>query len=251
MSHVKIDGKKIFYTADGLSMDRTLLAIHGSGGDHTHWPDELYNITGIGVCAVDLPGHGLSGGGGYNRVEDYANFIELFVSQLDLNRVSLMGHSLGGAIVQTLALRAPRWLSRIILVGTGARLRVVPEILDGLITNFKTTIELICDWQYSPTAPKALVDKGRTGLLKTPPEVTYGDLSACNQFDIMEKLKDIRLPVQIISATADRLTPLKYGTYLHRHIVDSKFIVIEDAGHMRALEKPVEFTAGVSAFLDG
>ena len=250
MPHVEVDGKKIFYTAGGLLTNRILLAIHGSGGDHTHWPDELFNLTGIGVCAVDLPGHGLSGGDGYDSVKDYADFIELFVSQLDLTRVTLMGHSLGGAIVQTLALRSSPWLSRIILVGTGARLKVAPEILNGLFTNFETTIDLICDWEYSPSAPKALVDKGRTGLLNTPPEVTHGDYSACDQFDIMEKVKDIRLPAQIVSATEDRLTPVKYGTYLHRHIADSKFIVIEDAGHMMAVEKAAEFTTAVSAFLD-
>ncbi len=151
--------------------------------------------------------------------------------------------------MQTLALRAPQWLSRIILVGTGAHLKVAPEILDGFFSNFAQTVDLICEWAYGPTATKDLIDRGRTKLLKTPAEVNHGDFSACNQFDVINCIHDIRLPALVISGSQDRLTPLKYGEYLHSNIAGSAHVVIENGGHMMALEKPDEFINSVLDFL--
>lgn len=249
MPFVEIQGENIFYESGGSTTGKPLLAIHGSGGDHSHWPVEFQNLSTARVCTIDLPGHGQSDGTGCSSVAAYADFIELFVSQLDYHEVTLIGHSLGGAIVQTLALRASQWLSRIILVGTGARLRIAPEILDGIFSNFAQTIDLICEWAYGPTASKELIDRGRAGLLKTPAEVTHGDFSACNQFDLIKSVHNIRLPALVVSGSQDRLTPLKYGEYLHSNIAGSTHAVIENGGHMMALEKPDEFINSVVDFL--
>jgi pimeloyl-ACP methyl ester carboxylesterase len=59
----------------------------------------------------------------------------------------------------------------------------------------------------------------------------------------------IKFPTLVISATADKLTPVKYGRYLRDHIPGATQTVIEDAGHYMALEKPEEFTRIVSDFL--
>jgi pimeloyl-ACP methyl ester carboxylesterase len=249
MPFVDIEGDKIFYNTGGSKTGKILLAIHGSGGNHTHWPVELLKLPTARVCIIDLPGHGRSGGTGCSSVEVYADFIESFVSRLDFNNVTLIGYSLGGAIIQTLALRAPRWLSRIILVGTGARLKVEPGILDGLFSNFAQTINLICDWAYGPAASKYLIDKGRAALLKTPAEVIYGDFVACNQFDVIKSVHNIRLPTLVVSGSHDQLTPLKYSEYLHSNIAGSTHAVIENGGHMMALEKPDEFIKCVTDFL--
>jgi pimeloyl-ACP methyl ester carboxylesterase len=249
MPFVEIEGEKIFYKTGGSKTGKILMAIHGSGGNHTHWPVELQTLPIARVYTIDLPGHGRSGGSGCSSVAAYADFIELFVSQLDFDKVTLIGHSLGGAIVQTLALRTPPWLSQIILVGTGARLRVAPEITDGLFSNFAQTIDFICEWAYGPTASKDLIDRGRARLLKTPAEVIHADMSACNQFDVINSVHHIRLPTLVVSGSRDRLTPIKYGEYLHSNIADSTHVVIEDGGHMMALEKPDEFINSVVDFL--
>jgi pimeloyl-ACP methyl ester carboxylesterase len=249
MPFVEIEGERTYYQTGGSKTGKTLIAIHGSGGDHTLWPVELRTLPTARVCAIDLPGHGRSGGSACSSVDAYADFIELFVSQLDFDDVTLIGHSLGGAIVQALALRAPEWLCRIILVGTGARLRVEPGILDGCFSNFAQTIDLICDWAYGPAASKDLIDRGRARLLKTPAKVIHADMSACNRFDVIKSVHDIRLPTLVVSGSHDQLTPLKYGEYLHSNIAGSTHTVIENGGHMMALEKPDEFINSVIDFL--
>jgi len=249
MPLVDVDNENIFYTASSSQQKKTLLAIHGSGGDHTSWPDTLRELRLANVYTLDLPGHGQSTGQGRDGVDAYADFIEAFAANLDLNDVTLIGHSLGGAIVQTLAVRAPGWLNSIVLVGTGARLKVHPDILDGLLSNFEATIDIVCQWAFGPTASKTLISEGREAMLKTPPEVVHGDYNACNQFSLMEKAAAINLPTLVISGTDDKLTPVKYGDYLCKNIPAAKHFIIKDAGHMMAVEKPQEFTRIVSDFL--
>ncbi len=251
MPLIKVDNENIFFSFNKSESDQNLLLIHGSGGDHTHWPEKLRNLSGINVYAIDLPGHGQSGGHGRKSVDDYADVTEAFVSAMNLSNVTLAGHSLGGAIVQCLALRHPEWLVRIILVGTGARLRVAPAILDGLLSDFKTTVDLVCDDAFGPTAWESLIQAGRKGFLKTGPEVIHGDYMACDQFDIMERIGEIAFPTLVVCGTADKLTPVKYSKYLCSHISGAEIAVIEDGGHIMGLEKPDEFTGRISRFLKG
>ena len=106
-------------------------------------PKSCGRTTEICVTAVDLPGHGKSQGKGHDTVKGFAAVLDAFIRAMNFSRVILMGHSLGGAIAQTLALEAPTWLEKIILVGTGARLRVDPSILEALLVGAGSAAELI------------------------------------------------------------------------------------------------------------
>ncbi|HHP7235506.1 MAG TPA: alpha/beta fold hydrolase [Desulfobacterales bacterium] len=250
MPTVTVNQDRIFYTISSGRSPCTLLCIHGSGGDHRHWPERLRNLTKFRVAALDLPGHGRSRGFGCNRVTDYADVVEKFVMGLGLTAVVPAGHSLGGAIVQSLALRRPSWLKAIVLVGTGARLRVTPEILDALQSDYESAVVRICHWSYGPSATPELIREGRDGLLDTPREVTFGDYAACNDFDIMAQVHRIKSPALVLSGSADRLTPPKYGEYLTRKIPGATHRIMEDCGHMMAVEKPESFVSLVTEFLD-
>ena len=246
-----IAGEEIFYSLSlAAAGGRNFVLIHGSGGDHSHWPEALRASALADVYGLDLPAHGSSGGRSRTSVEDYADFVQAFVEQLNLKQVTLFGHSLGGAIAQSLALRQPEWLSAIVLVGTGARLRVIPAILEALLADPSATLDLLTQNSLGPSAPQDLFNRIRTGFAKTDPRIIHGDLIACDQFDIMEQVSRISLPALIVSATIDLLTPPKYGRYLHDHISNSTLHLIENAGHMMALEKPGEFMKGVAAFFD-
>jgi pimeloyl-ACP methyl ester carboxylesterase len=249
MPYVNVASEKIFYSCSSFGQSRVILAIHGSGGDHTNWPENLKNLPEAAVYTLDLPGHGQSSGEGRDSVNAYADFIDAFVTKLNLDNVTLIGHSLGGAIVQILAVRAPRWLTGIVLAGTGARLKVEPDILEGLLANFEATIDVVCQWVFGPTASEQLMNACRQVMLNTLPAVILGDYSACNQFDIMETLNKIDLPTLVVSGTADKLTPPKYGEYLCEHIPGANHSIIIDAGHMMALEKPEELTKIIADFL--
>lgn len=264
MPYITIAGERLFYALFGgdPTRNQNLILVHGAGGDHTHWSAELRRLSGLNVYALDLPGHGRSAGRGRTSVDDYADAVDLFVRGLGLEQASVAGHSMGGAIAQTLALRQPSWLVSVVLVGTGARLRVHPLILEGLNrisssetvsssqTNFEATVDTVCRWAFGPTTSDQMLRKGRQQLLHMDPAVIHGDYAACDNFDVMDQVRDITLPTLVISGSADRMTPPNYGQYLHDQIPGADWVEIKDGGHMMAVEKPVEVARAVASFLE-
>lgn len=202
------------------------------------------------AVAIDLPGHGDSEGSGADRVETYRDVVKEFVAAVGLERAVVVGHSMGGAIAQSLALAYPELLAGLVLVGTGARLRVQPQILAGLRADTRRTVELVTGLARAPGAPAELLRQDADALLRTPVPVIEGDLLACDAFDLMEHVKTITLPTLIICGTDDRMTPPKYADYLHRQINGSQRTLIPAAGHMVMLEQPDKVSREIEAFLE-
>lgn len=249
MPVVALADASVFYERSDARTGPALILVHGSGGDHTHWPEALRRHEKMRVFTPDLPGHGRSTGSGRNSVEGYARVIDRFARALGIGTAAVAGHSLGGAVALTLALMKPEWLSGVLLVGTGARLRVHPQILEGLSTAFAETIGQICGLSFGPEAPEDLIARVRSRLMGNDPQVIHGDYLACDRFDAMQRIGNITCPTLVISATDDRMTPLKYGEYLCQRISGAAFARIEGAGHMMALEKPHAVITAVAGFM--
>lgn len=77
----------------------------------------------------------------------------------------------------------------------------------------------------------------------------HGDFTATNIFDIRGQLAQIRVPTLIIGGTADRMTPLRFSTYLHEQIIGSQLVSVEGGGHMMALEQPQVVAGAVQRWL--
>jgi pimeloyl-ACP methyl ester carboxylesterase len=250
MPHTKVAGEKIFYfhhQGDPKGR-RTLVFIHGAGGSHLNWPPQLRRLAGANTYALDLPGHGQSAGRGRSSVSAYADFVAAFLETLGVEKATLVGHSMGGATALDFALRYPEGLAGLVLVGSGARLRVALAILDGIRQDFQAAVRLVCDWAFALDAPEQLKRKGRRQMGQTHPDVLYGDFAACDAFDVMDRLGEIRCPTLAICGTADRLTPPKYSTYLRDNITGARLSLIEGAGHMVMLEQPEAVSQAIADF---
>jgi len=70
------------------------------------------------------------------------------------------------------------------------------------------------------------------------PAVMLNDFLCCNQFDVMDRVHEIKLPVLIICGESDVWTPVKFSHYLGAKIADSSVVVVPDAGHFVIAEKP-------------
>ncbi len=228
---------------------RSLVYIHGAGGNHLYWPHQLRRMEGVDVYALDLPGHGRSQGKGRSSMAAYREFVFAFLEALGLKQVTLVGHSMGGAIVLDCALRHPASLEGMILIGAGARLRVAPAILESMRQDFEAAVRLICDYAYASAAAAQLVRLGRRQMLRTDPQVFYGDFAVCDAFDVTDRLGEIRCPTLIICGTEDRLTPPKYSTFLRDHIAGAQLLLVEEAGHMVMLEQPEVVRRAVAQFM--
>lgn len=236
----------------GMGEKPPLVLIHGAGGTHLHWPAALRRLNGFRVFALDLPGHGRSEGPGEQHIAAYAQAVCDWMDAVGVRRAVFMGHSMGGAIAQTLALEASERVLGLVLVGTGARLRVAPAILEGTASEatFPQAVQTIVDWAFSPSTDARMVDIAARRWAEVRPSVLHGDFLACDRFDVIPRLKDIMAPTLVVCGEDDRLTPLRYAQFLAEHIPHARLVTVPRAGHMVMLEQPQAVAQAVEAFLE-
>lgn len=229
---------------------RAMVLVHGAGGRAEVWAPQLAGLDDVArVVALDLPGHGLTAGRGRQTVDAYADWVVACLDALGLDRVVLGGHSMGGAIAQTVALRRPERLDGLLLVGTGARLRVLPRILELFGQGSPDATGLVAGLSYSLRTPPGLVVEAERALQETPPLVVLGDFVACDHFDVMGRLGAVRAPTLVVVGRDDRLTPPKYAAHLAGAIPGARLVEVDDAGHFPQLEQPAAVNAAVREFL--
>ena len=239
----------IFYARRGAH-GPALVCLHGAGGNHQHWGHQLGALAGIAqVYVPDLPGHGRSARPGRTTIAAYAAAVIALLEACGLPRVVLAGHSMGSAIALELALGYPERVSALALVGGGARLRVAPAFLSGIVHDTAATVRTIVSHSYAPTAPADMLARAEAGLLQCDPPVYQGDLIACDAFDVRTRLGALRCPATIICGDADQMVPLKYSLTLHEQIAGSTLVVVAGVGHMPTIERPAEVSAALRALV--
>jgi len=246
MHQILINNNEILYHTGGdLDTSKpTVLFIHGAGQSSLTWEYQLEIFSkneDLNFIIPDLPGHGNSKGIGLVTVSEYADFIREFVATIDLKNLMIVGHSMGGAIAQLIAIENPDYLKAVVLVCTGAWMRVAKESMAAVKNNYPVFCDVAPTRAFSEKADEKLKIKFRERLLNTPPEVVYIDLKACDEFDISDRIINIKIPALIIGAELDLLTPPKYSEYLHHQIHDSELVIIKGSGHFVMQEKPGEF----------
>jgi len=252
MPHIQVHSEFLYY-AKTRAPDAhvTVVLVHGAGENHLIWPASLRRMENAAVYALDLPGHGKSTGNGRTFVMDYAQVVAEFMTAVGIDRAIIGGHSMGGAISQQFALSFPDRTAGLILVATGARLRVASAILAGLVNDTNKTLDLITRWAWGPDASDAMLALGRAQLAEAEPQVMAADYAACDAFDLMSHLGQISAPTLVIGGTADQLTPPKYAAFLAEHIPGARLALIKGAGHMVMLEQPDLVAGHVREFLSG
>jgi pimeloyl-ACP methyl ester carboxylesterase len=253
MPIVRVGKKQISYWIGrkGLLEEReTVFFIHGAGGGQYTWSYQKgFLEKQFNPIIIELPGHGESEGEGEEEIGRYAEHVLAFLKALGLQKVFLVGHSMGGVIVQTLALTQAEVIKGIVLVGTGARLKVLPVILNGIKNNFEETVRMINQFAYSRKAPSDLIEKGISMMMQCRPEVLYGDFMACDRFDLINEVEKIILPTLLLCGDDDQLTPVKYSQFLHSRIKGSKLEILSNAGHMVMMEAPQAFNEKIREFI--
>jgi len=157
---------------------------------------------------------------------------------------------MGGAITLLYALRYPEELKGIILLGTGARLRVHKDYLDrcrepgpgnekwlaGHMKYFKGV-----EPDMHPVLSQRAVEVG--------PEVELNDFLACDRFDVMDELDQIDLPAQVLCGSDDVMTPVKYANYLAKHIRNARKAFIPGGTHFVQMEKHKKVNEEIEQFM--
>jgi pimeloyl-ACP methyl ester carboxylesterase len=247
--YLKVEDKKIFYVIRELGNSKALVFIHGSGGSSNTWKNQLNLDIEYDLIALDLPSHDKSDNFSELSLNLYVDVVHQLINTLKYETVILCGHSLGGAIVQQYYFTYPKEVSGLILCNTGGRLRVAPFILNSLKGNYQEYLDSLPAGEFYSATPKETIKLYIQETSKISAEVTYKDFKICDGFDVLNKLSTIEVPCLIIVGKQDKLTPVKYSEFFRNKIKNSELHIINEAGHMVMLEKPIEVNQAIENFI--
>ncbi len=226
-----------------------VVMVHGAGGSSATWSMQLRGAHRLHLLALDLNGHGKTPDRHPTDVrESYLEDISSVVRRAD--RPVLVGHSMGGALAQLYALQHPEDIRGLVLVGTGARLRVAKAIFDMLDTDFESYVRAAATFMFAKGASQNTVEASLAEIRKCPVPIVRRDFVLCDEFDIMDWVNEISLPTLIIVGEEDVMTPVKYSKYLNDKISGSVLRVIPGAGHCVMLERPEEFNHTLEQWIE-
>lgn len=232
-----------------LKPEGTIVFIHGSGGAGDVWREQVRELSGYWDCIrIDLPGHGRSRGPAFSSVAKAASFLKLFNAGRELlPPLYLVGHSLGAAITLHYARYFSAGLGGFILLGGGAKMKVLPQVLESLAQG--RINDEFARIAFSSQADPALVEEEIKKYRQNSPAALYSDLKACHEFDLTDQLAAIITPALLIVGQDDMLTPVKYAQFLKTHLPDAALHVIKAAGHFAMLENPEAVNRAIIEFI--
>jgi pimeloyl-ACP methyl ester carboxylesterase len=271
---VQVGNATVAYTEAG-SGDRTLVLIHGLGSYIPAWSKNLEALSSrYRVVAIDLPGYGKSSKQSFAYSMDFfAQVVEGVVRKLDLKRVTLVGHSMGGQIALTYALKYPTNVESLVLTSP-AGLETFEDGEASWLAN-AVTPEYTCEASpetiyvrhvsqfYKPPKDAEFMVRDREEVVGGPDYDAWCvaiDRSVSGMLDapVADRLSDIRIPVLVLFGKNDELIP---NPFLHGGSTErmakkavakmprAELVVLPKAGHMAQFEQSEAWNAAVLKFL--
>ncbi len=218
------------------------------------------------VIAVDYRGIGASGGTSPVTVSDMASDTVALIRAMGFEQVDLLGFSLGGFVAQDVVLKAPNFVRKLILTGTGAaggqgidRVGAVswPLMIKGLLTlrDPKTYLFFTstANGRQAASAFLRRLKERKTGRDKGPtPSAFLRQLKAIKDWgrQASQDLSRLRLPVLIVNGDNDIMVPTALSRDMAQRIPNSRLVIYEDAGHGSIFQYREDFVAQALAFLE-
>ncbi|NHI92981.1 MAG: alpha/beta hydrolase [Candidatus Lokiarchaeota archaeon] len=257
MHFIELDKVNIEYLDEDEREDKSkgeiLLFIHGSGSNARMWEPQIeYFKKNNRVIALSLPGHADSDQMQVPiTVDNYTEFVNKFIERIcEDKKPIIIGHSLGSAIVQVMALKYSKFIKAIILIGSGAKLKVMQMIFEFLSSGYEEFIKMGTSFAFSKKNKNSpVIEKYKEISMLTQGFITRADFQACNQFDVMNEIGNIDLPTLIITGSDDKLTPVKYANFLAQKIKGAQLHIIDEAGHMVNFENSDEINGIIEKFV--
>lgn len=241
-----------------------VLMIHGAQHDHSVWILQSRYLAhhGYAVLALDLPGHGRSGGEPLTSIEALARWILAVLEELGLSGVTLIGHSMGSLIALEAAAQAGERVARIALLATASPMKVSDALLAAARDDEPRAIDMINVWSHSgafgglshkPSNPGpgfCLVRGNQRLMERQRPGVLSIDFAACNAYARGElAAAAVSQPALVLLGERDSMTPVRSGRALASRLAHARLIVIPGCGHALMGEAPDAVLDALKAFL--
>jgi pimeloyl-ACP methyl ester carboxylesterase len=244
-----VNNKKVFaYTASRpLDAEKsTVVFLHGAGLDHSWFglQSRYFGYHGRNVLALDLPGHGRSDGPPIPTVSGMAEWVFRLIKQLGIEKVGVVGHSLGSLVALECANREPARVERVALIGTAYPMKVSEAFLDAARRNDPSAFDMETIWGHAAQVPLGgnpnpgmwMYGDTLARLRRLAPGVLYNDLKACN--DYVSDLADVKCPALFILGKRDMMTPPRSAKALQEKLPHCETALIQFSGHSLMAEAP-------------
>lgn len=262
-----INGNQIYYEYYKENPSRpTILFIHGFLSSSFSFR-KLYPLlkNEYNLISVDLPPFGKSGKSlkyVYSNENNASSVISL-LEKLGIEKVAVIGHSMGGQIGLRIAGKRPNLTEKAILLSSSGYLKPLKKSLallsylpafhryvknylkkSGVMKNLQLVVhdQSIIDDEMYKGYLEPFLDDGIFKALGRMARHWEGDLPK-------EKLQKIHTPCLLIWGKHDRVVPVSVGEKLHRDLPNSKLIVLKETGHLVPEEKPEEVFRHIQNFL--
>ena len=262
MPHTTINGFSMHYQLHGPEAGEPLVLVHGYTGDVGDFFDQIDEFSKTHrVLVMDHRGHGDSEGpddhAGYTILQ-MADDVEAIAGHAGFDRYHLVGHSMGGAVAQEIALRSGAQLLSLTLFGTSSDFKVgsMPAVVMWMEARNKMALEqgmaavaampqMLPDPPHMP-AGRRDYEKART--LRMSPHGLAGGWNACATWaGTADRIKGVATPTLIMAGAlepAAKTLPL-----MHEQIAGSTMVIVPEAGHCPQFERPEIFNEALRAHL--
>jgi pimeloyl-ACP methyl ester carboxylesterase len=257
-SAASVDGIPLHWTSAGTG-PQTLMFVHGWTCDDSSWSNQVAALAGkYRVLTLDLPGHGKSGRLEASKfsMDLFARAVEAVRAEAGAQRLVLVGHSMGTPVVRQYARRYPQRVTALVIVdgvvalgtppppGAQPSQAPVPDRMRG--PDGPKNRETMIRSMFTPATPKTVQDHVLKMMLSAPEATAYGAMVAT--FDPKIWGNDV-LTMPVLGLFADKsalgneqVTKTLFPNYEHHEIPGT--------GHFLMMEKPGEFNARLTAFVD-
>ncbi|MDQ2916919.1 MAG: alpha/beta hydrolase [Casimicrobiaceae bacterium] len=238
----------------------TVVFVHGAANDHGVFAlqSRYFAWHGMNAVAVDLPGHGRSGGDPPSSVETLADWLRDVVDALGVSQASLVGHSLGSLAVLECASRYPEYVRRLALLGPAVPMPVSDDLLAAAEQNDHVAYELINGWSFSAAGQLGgnqvpgmwmlgnamrLMERSRSGVLST-------DLVACNRYENgLAAAARVPCPTLVVMGARDVMAPTRNAQTLIAALSNVQTVTLPETGHALMAERPDAVLDALRKFL--
>jgi pimeloyl-ACP methyl ester carboxylesterase len=237
---VTVDDCAVYAEVRNEAAAETTVLLHGAGLDHRMWAGVSPALAAAGrrVLALDLPGHGRSGGSAAKEIFEAAGWVRRFLEATGLDRVALAGFSMGALVALEAAAQAPDRVRSLVLAGVAERMPVHSRLLRTAAADDPAAWDMVANWghhhpEHAPATRALLAGAG--------PGVLHAGLGACHRYRrALNAASAVRCPILLLLGEKDRMTPTRAAEPLAQALTRAgapvTTVLLPDCGHMMMSE---------------
>ena len=251
-----VDGTPIRYESRGKG-DTALVFIHCWSCNRHYWDGQLKDFEkDFQVVTLDLGGHGESGKGRTEwKVEGLVQDVTAVIDRLNLKRVILIGHSMGGPLALMVATARPEQVAGVVCVDTLQDVEAPPPtaMMEQAAQQMESDLPKVVGELLPNFFPKGADPKVVAWVIeqasKADPKVAAGLMRDMAHADLKPRMAAVKVPIRCISS-GENLMGFKTKPEINRKYADFEVIEMSGVGHFPQLEKPSEFNGWLRQILE-